>query len=289
MHRLYKRLAVTAFGRIAEAKGFQKLKPSLEAAGIHILAKTYASMVLLSTVLVFVATLTGMATTFGILGLTDLPFLLMLATFPVFAALMAFVLLYYYPAQRAKAFRKSLEIDLPFALAHLSAIASSGISPENMFELLTGFKEYRAVSAEASQVVRNIRTFGMSSVTAINEVASSTPSPIFKQVLTGITFTIEKGGNLSEYIKQMADKSLFDYRIKREKYLQTLGTYADIYAALLVAAPLMMLAVLGILAVIGGEILGLTIPDLITTLTFIILPLLNVAFLAFIHLTYPGV
>ena len=125
----------------------------------------------------------------------------------------------------------------------------------------------------------------MSSVKAIDVVARASPSPQWKQVLNGISFTISEGGDLPQYLKQMAEKSLFDYRIKREKYLHTLSTYADIYTALLVAAPLMMLSMLGILSVIGGEIIGFGIGELITILTFVILPFLNIAFIAFIHLT----
>ena len=104
-----------------------------------------------------------------------------------------------------------------------------------------------------------------------------------------MTATIEKGGNLVEYINQMSEKAMFDYRIRREKYLKTLSTYADIYTALLVAAPLMMLSVLGIMSIIGGTILGMTIGDLITLMTWIVLPALNISFLAFVHVTYPGV
>lgn len=287
--KLYKRLSVAFFGSFAESQGFKKLDTQLEAAGMHILTKTYASIILLSTILIFLLSLITVLTGLALFQVTGIAFIVFAVTIPIFAALASFAFLFYYPAQRAQSVKKSLENDLPFALAHLSAIASSGISPEHMFELITGFKEYKNISKQASLIVRNIRTFGMSSVSAINNVAETTPSPEFKQILSGISFNIEKGGNLVEYIKQMADKALFDYRIKREKYMKTLSTYADIYAALLVAAPLMMLAVLGILAVIGGEVLGLSIPELITILTFLVLPGLNIAFIMFIHLTYPGV
>jgi flagellar protein FlaJ len=289
MFRLYKRLAVSFFGKYAEMNAFKKLKPDLQAAGIHILLKPYASMVMLTSVLAFLVSLAVLLAVFSFVKTDILSFVLFVVNIPFLAGLSTFFLLYIYPSQKAKSVRKSLENDMPFAVAHMSAIASSGISPEFMFDLLAEFREYKDVAKHASLVVRNIKTFGMSSVAAIKSVASTTPSPSFKQVLNGIAFNIEKGGNLPKYLREMAEKSLFDYRIKRERYLKTLSTYADIYTALLVAAPLMMLAVLAILSVIGGEVIGMSIPDLITLLTFVILPSLNAAFLAFIHLTYSGV
>lgn len=284
----YRKAAVALFGRWADSKGFRKLHPHLQAAGIKILVKAYASVILLSSALAFIATLAALWALLWLGSITFLTFLPLIVTLPVFASLSTFAFLYFYPAQKAASVRKSLENDLPFAIAHLSSIASSGIPPEAMFELLTNFREYRQVATHASLVVRNIRTFGMSSTSAIASVADASPSPEFRQVLNGIAFTIEKGGNLPAYLNEIADKALFDYRIRREKYLKTLGTYADIYTALVVAAPLMMLALLGILSIIGGEIVGLPIGDVITLLTLVVLPGLNIAFLAFIHLTYPG-
>jgi flagellar protein FlaJ len=209
--------------------------------------------------------------------------------FPVFVASIVFIVFYLYPVERERSRQKSIENNLPFAITHMTAISSSGIPTEFMFELLTGFKEYGEITQDSKLIMRNIKTFGMSSVDAIKDVADRTPSQGFRELLLGIVSTIESGGNLIEYLKGMSDKSLFDYRIKREKYLKTLSTYADIYTALLVAAPLMMLSMLATMSIIGGSIMGLTIDELIMLITWVMLPVFNVAFLVFIHVTYPGV
>ncbi len=171
----------------------------------------------------------------------------------------------------------------------MAAIASSGIPTEFMFELLTGFKEYGEISEDSKLIMRNMKTFGMSSVDSLKDIAERTPSQDFREILLGIVSTVESGGNIVEYLREMADKALFSYRIKREKYLKTLSTYADIYTALLVAAPLMMLSLLATMSIIGGSVMGLTINELMLLITWVILPVLNVGFLIFVHTTYPGV
>jgi archaellum biogenesis protein FlaJ (TadC family) len=138
-------------------------------------------------------------------------------------------------------------------------------------------------------IVRNIRTFGSSSIAAMKNVASQTPSKQLKEILMGISSTIETGGNLSAYLREMSEKALFDYRIKREKYIKTLSTYADIYTALLVAAPLFLLSTMAIMSIIGGDIMGLSTSQIVTIMTWLLLPVMNTAFLTFIHITYPGV
>jgi flagellar protein FlaJ len=286
----YKKVSLKLFGGLAEGseKSFSSLGPHLKGANIHILLKAYIAITYLSTVLAYAVSL--IVTIFLSLILVEdvVLFIYYVMFIPVLAASFVFVLFYVYPSQRYRSARKSIDNNLPFALIHMDSIASSGIPTEFMFELLGNLKEYGDVSKQARLVVRNIKTFGMSSVSAINDVAERTPSPGFKQVLTGISSTTAKGGNLSAFLKEMADKSLFEYRIKREQYVKTLSSFADIYTAVMIAAPLMMLSVLVMMNIIGGDVFGMTIPGTINLMTFVLVPIMNVAFLAFIHMKYPG-
>lgn len=288
---VYKRLAISAFGPVADrfSSSFMVLKPHLMMSGIGILLRTWVAIILFSVVLAYIMSLAAVLAVTSIIQLEFATMFYLVVFLPVLVAAITFMFFYIYPIQKARLIEKSIETDLPFALAHMSAIASSGIPPEFMFELLVGFEEYKAISSQANMIVSNIKSYGMSSVSAMNDVAKKTPSKSFKQVLNGMTSTIERGGDLVNFLKDMSDKALFDYRMKREKYLKTLSTYADIYTALLVAAPLMLLAVLGVMSIIGGDVMGFTIQDIITLITWVVLPFLNVVFLAFIHVTYPGV
>lgn len=287
----YQRYSLKLFGKTADRyiKSFEGLRPNLRHGNMGILLRTWVSMIFLTTIIVYIASLAGSIIISLILGFDLILSIYTIVLIPILASALTFLVFYTYPMQKAKRIRKSIDTNLPFALTHMSAIASSGIPPEIMFELITKFEEYGEISKQASLIVRNIKTFGMSSVLAIRDVAQITPSVSFKQILNGIESTIEKGGNLTEYLEEMSEKALFDYSIKREKYLKTLSTYADIYTALLIAAPLMMLAILGILSVIGGEVAGFSLRDLMNLIILGIIPTLNIGFIAFVHVTYPGV
>jgi flagellar protein FlaJ len=291
MHTLYERLAKATFGWLADSTiaNFEPLKPHLKGARIKILLKAWVSLIFLSSFLAYFISLAAVIV-FGLFfDVFYLIYWIMLLFIPILAASFAFLLLYVYPMQRAKSRAKSIENNLPFAITHMSAISSSGIPPEFMFSLIGGFKEYGEISEEANMIVKNIRTFGSSSIAAMKNVASQTPSKELKEILMGISSTIETGGNLTAYLREMSDKALFDYRIKREKYIKTLSTYADIYTALLVAAPLFLLSTMAIMSIIGGDIMGLSTSQIVTLMTWLLLPVMNTAFLTFIHITYPGV
>jgi archaellum biogenesis protein FlaJ (TadC family) len=286
----YKRLSVRVFGNLAQKSGrsFSSLKPHLMGAGMNVLLDSWIAMIYLTTVIAYFASLAAVLALSSFI-LFDLMTFVFIAVFvPVMASSTAFVLLYLYPIQKSSKMRNSIDNNLPFALSHMSAIASSGIPPEFMFELLTGFREYGEISRQAGLIVRNIKTFGMSSVNAIADVANRTPSPAFKQVLMGMHSTIEKGGNLTAYLGEMSERSLFEYRIKRENYANTLSTYADFYAAVLITAPIMMIVVLGVMSIIGGDVFGFAANDLIFLMTWLLIPLMNIAFISFLHFSSPS-
>lgn len=288
---VYDALSKAAFGRIAErySKDFEPLKPYLKGARIRYLLKTWVSMTFFSSAVAYVASLALTAVIGLAFGFHYLIYIIMVAFLPVLAASFTFLSFYLYPMQRAKKRARSISNNLPFAITHMAAIASSGIPPEFMFSLIGGFREYGDISDEANSIVRNIRTYGYSSIAAMKSVAGMTPSKEFKELLLGISSAIETGGNLTSYLKEMSDKALFDYKIKREKYLKTLSTYADIYTALLVAAPLFLLSTFAIMSILGGDIMGMSTSQIVTLMTWVMMPVMNIAYLAFIHITYPGV
>jgi len=287
----YKRLSLRIFGRVVDRyiKGFNSLKPHLRGANLNFLLKAWVSMILMTTALAYLISLV-LFLLFGFVFELDFVTFIYYAIFaPVLVASLAFMVMYIYPMQKAKSVRKSIDENLPFALIHMNSIVSSGIPPEFMFELISGFEEYGEISRQAKLIVRNIKTFGMSSINAINHMVQRTPSPAFKEILAGISSTIEKGGDLPSFLKTMSEKALFEYRMKREQYTKTLSMLSDVYTAVLIAAPLMMLTALVMMNLIGGDFFGLTVPDVIALMTWVVIPGLNIAFIAFIHTSYPKV
>jgi flagellar protein FlaJ len=168
----------------------------------------------------------------------------------------------------------------------MAAIAGSGVPPRVMFKVISRFREYGEISKEANKITRNVEVFGMDEMTSIKEVASKSPSPSFKDFLQGILTTIQTGGNLNSFLKEEAEKSMFDYKIKRNKYVQQLEIYADIYTAVLIAAPLIFIIMLPVLSIMQGSLFGFGIRDLVN-IGLIILAALNMIFLLFLQVTQP--
>ena len=171
----------------------------------------------------------------------------------------------------------------------MSAIATSGVPPHTMFKLIAETAEYGELSKECARVMRNMEILGMDVTAAVKEVSSRTPSLALKTFLNGITSTILSGGDLKGYLRDAAKEAMNDYKLKREKYISTLATYADFYVGVLIAAPLFFVSVMSLLAVIGGSLFGVSLPLLMALGIYVMMPMMNVVFIAFVHFTQPSV
>ena len=129
--------------------------------------------------------------------------------------------------------------------------------------------------------------FGYDLTTALRNVAKTTPSPKFRELLNGIITTLETGGDLKDYLNEKAKDALSTYKLERKKYVEALATYSDIYTGVLIAAPLLFLVTLAIINMIGGSVLGFDASVLAFMGTFFVIPFLNVIFVIFLNFIQP--
>ena len=277
------------FGTRHFPRNLSPLKEEITKSNLSILFEMYVGRMLFLMIISFVVTTFGVFIAFTIFG-AGLLLALSASLLTGIAVGFGVLTIYHsYPFHLLTTKKTSIEANLPFAINHMGAIAASGVPPFVTFKLMANIPEYGEVSNEAKRIVRNVDTFGMDVVSAMRNVADRTPSEEFRRMLYGIVSTIETGGDLKRYLQNAAKEALFDYRLKREKYMQTLSTYADFYTAVLIAAPLFFVSILSVMSLVGGEVFGLSIPIAMRLGVYILIPLMNIMFLLFIHYTQPNV
>ncbi len=265
------------------------LKEELVRSNLSVLFELYVGKMLFFSIAAFVGTFIFVVTATTIIGTSPL-FSIASGLITATAVSLAVLTLYHsYPFNLLTSKKTSIEANLPFAINHMAAISASGVPPFVVFKLLANIHEYGEISNESRRIVRNVDTFGMDVVSAMRNVADRSPSQEFKQLIYGVVSTIETGGDLKRFLDNASKEALFNYRIKREKYLQTLGTYADFYTAVLIAAPLFFISVLSVMSMVGGEVFGLSIPTAMRIGVYAMIPLMNILFLMFVHYTQPQV
>jgi flagellar protein FlaJ len=268
---------------------FQALRQSINQANIDMVFDIYMGRLLYFTTISFALAFIYSIFILLFLGVALLELAVLTILISIMAAAIVGLVFYTYPNYLIASKRKSIEANLPFAANHMGALAASGVAPHLMFKMLTDVKEYGEVANEARRIVRNIEVFGMDLVSALKQVASRTPSDQFRVFLSGVIATITTGGDLKIHLKNSAAEALTDYKLKRERYLANLSTYADFYVGVLIAAPLFFISILSLLAIVGGQIAGFSLPLLLLLGIFVVIPIINIGFLLFVHFTQPSV
>ncbi len=264
---------------------FLDLKDDLDRSGMDFLYRTYLSQIAVLTVMSYIGSFMVTATVLIIISLNIILSLVLLIVVPILLTSIFFVFFYKYPSMEASSRAKSIENNLPFALNQMSAVAMSGVSPAEMFKLLQNFSEYGELSRESSKIVNKVELFGSDVTTALSETAQETPSEKFKEVLYGMVSTIDTGGNLKEFLEQQAESALFDYKLKRKEQIERLSTFASFYTALLIVAPLFMVVILTVMNLVGGDLLGYGIEQLLRIGVYGGIPTLNIIFLLVLEVT----
>ncbi|MFB6144152.1 MAG: type II secretion system F family protein [Candidatus Nanohaloarchaea archaeon] len=266
-------------------ENFSSVKEDLREANMDVLFRTYVAKMMLYSL----GGLIG-GVFFGIVysistGAPAAKALQYVVGFPLALSVSVFGFMYLYPSQKARSRKDEIENNLPFALNHLGAIATSGIPPKSMFDLLNSFEEYGGISREAGEISKRVNVYGEDLTTALREVAEKSPSDEWSEVLYGIISTVETGGDLKSFIQEKADEAIFEYNQERQKEIEKLTTYASFYTALMIAAPVFLVVVLAIMNLLGGTIAGFSIRSLMWMGVHIIIPGLNLLFVIFLVAT----
>ncbi len=280
----YNTIATILFGGVVDRLGlkFKFLRDSLPKAGIKIPFRTYLGVVFLNTIIAYVFALTFFTILAILLEVKTMQKFIFIGYLPFVIGGLAFGMMVMYPYQKAMGRRKSIDVNLPFALTHMGAIAESGVPPYMIFKLLSNFEEYGEISREMKVLVRNIDTFGVDPLTAVRETAERTPSNRLRQIMLGIISATESGGDVKTYIKNAGEQAMFDWKLKREKFMQQLSAYAEFYTGILIAAPLFIIALFAVMNMIQPNIGGFDILTLTKLSIYILVPFLNAGFLLFL-------
>jgi flagellar protein FlaJ len=243
----------------------------------------YLSLIILSTILgIVVSFVVFSILVFLVLPLagiylnTGLTFIFLLIPF-IIGILIYFVGLSF-PSSRAKSRGKKINANIAYALNFISAMASAGVTPTEIFKSLSKQDTYGEIKEEASWIYRDVTLLGNDVLSAIKTNIERTPSQKFKEFLQGMVVTVTSGGSLKSYFMSKANQYMWENRQTQKQLLETLGIMAESYVTAAVAGILLLLIVIPLMMLISGQFNA----GFLYVLIFIVVPLIHLGFAAVI-------
>jgi len=187
---------------------------------------------------------------------------------------------YYYPRSVVAARRRSITLNLPYAITFMYALSSGGM---NFVEVCRRLGERKAVYGEVANefdlVVREIDLFGNDLLQALNNVRTLTPSDELRRFLDDLLGVLESGGDLEAFLEEESETYLDTAIDEQESFIETLGALSEVFVVAFVAAPLFLIVVLMVVSFLGAQTLSL-----IGALIYLVFPLAMAAFLLVVDL-----
>lgn len=275
----YQRMSYKMLGRLGERRANQHLQDALQSAHMEIRAGAYLSYVFLSTIIGLLATMIVIVTfVFILLPLVgvvlDTGLLVFFLFIPGFIAVIIYAMLLSLPKSRAKKRKKKIDVNLAYAINFISAMASAGVTPTEIFKSLSKQEIYGEVKEESAWIYRDVGLLGYDILSAIKKNIARTPSHRFKEFLQGMVVTVTSGGSLKTYFMHKADQYLWENRNQQKQLLETLGIMAESYVTAAVAGVLLLLIVIPLMMIITGDWNSVFLYILI----LIIVPLIHIGF-----------
>jgi flagellar protein FlaJ len=181
--------------------------------------------------------------------------------------------------------KRDIDTQIPYALAFMSILASSGATPLDIIRRIAR-EDYGQISNEFRKVLFRVDILGEDVVSAMNGLVQNTPSDLFRDICIDMTNIIYGGGGLKSYLETKSKELMEIRRQTYKEFVESLAVFGEGYLGGVVMT--ITLAVLGI--VISGALgiqLGPFAPkDLFNYLVYLIIPLINVVFLQVLAVKY---
>ena len=272
---MLKEWAVSLFGGMLTPylDSFDPLEVKLRSSQMAFTLKEYLSLALLFTLIAFIISMllgSFFVTIFTERAMFSYTFSIVIA-FLVSGA--TFICFYWSPSIKSKSIQTRIERDLPFAVASMSASASSGTHPAELFKM-TGMRK-SAIGDDCKRIYRDVKMFGTDISSAMVKVANRTPSLAWSELLWGMVSTITTGGDMYKYLSDKTRDSMQQYRRMLEAYSRQINFYTEIYITLIIVGTLFFIVLSSVMSpLVGGDILLVQ-----TFLVFFFVPMTSVGFI----------
>lgn len=181
--------------------------------------------------------------------------------------------------------KRDIDKQIPYALAFMSILASSGATPLDIIRRLSR-EDYGQISNEFRKVLFRVDILGEDVVSAMNGLVRNTPSELFRDICVDMTNIIYGGGGLKSYLETKSKDLMAIRRQTYKEFVESLAIFGEGYLGGIVMS--LTLAILGIVisGALGIELGPFEPKDLFKYLIYLFIPLINIVFLQVLSVKY---
>ncbi len=181
--------------------------------------------------------------------------------------------------------KRDIDKQIPYALAFMSILASSGATPLDIIRRLSR-EDYGQISNEFRKVLFRVDILGEDVVTAMNGLVHNTPSDLFRDICIDMTNIIYGGGGLKAYLETKSKELMAIRRHTYKEFVESLAVFGEGYLGGVVMTLTLAIIMIVISGVLGIDIGPFPPKDMFNYLIYLFIPLINMVFLQMLAVKY---
>jgi len=283
---LYKRFCYI-FGRSFDRNPNRDIIKLIYQADLEMTPGTFSSLWIISTILVgllmvIIASVVFLLPQSPFAIEKPLPYILLFALIGAAGVALGFP---FYLQNQIENKKRDIDTRIPYALAFMSILASSGATPLDIIRRIAR-EDYGQISNEFRKVLFRVDVLGEDVVTAMNGLIQNTPSDMLRDICIDLTNIIYGGGGLRSYLETKSKELMAIRRQTYKEFVESLAVFGEGYLGGVVMT--ITLAVLGVVisGALGIQLASFSSKDLFTFLVYLIIPLINIVFLQMLAVKY---
>jgi flagellar protein FlaJ len=193
--------------------------------------------------------------------------------------------IYFVAVNRISSKRVKINYNLPFVMSYMATLSSAGMNPVQTIRHVA-LKDFGPVSKEFSKIVYRFDLLGEDVITAISFVANNTPSEVLRGVLLGVANVIVSGGSLRDYCEEESKNLIALKKAKLKGFIDNLAMVSEGYLGGVIVSVIMGVIGIFVAGALGFRLGFFTTQNLFDLLVFVMVPLINIIFLAMIEMKF---
>jgi len=197
---------------------------------------------------------------------------------------------YVFPKIKASNRSAALEVEVPYAAAYVSVMSTGGLSPYRSLSRLKFMDLLPNLSKAAKKMDLEIQILGHDPITAIETLATSTPSREYRDLLMGYSSTLSAGGDVLHYLGSKTE-TLFRDRLSKIKAVgERMALLLEIYIAfaVLLALGIYMMFIVARIMPAGAQMPSAFGQGQFFMFGYILFPIMSVFFLYLADMFQPS-
>jgi flagellar protein FlaJ len=215
-------------------------------------ADLYASTAMFSSLIAFIGVIIGGILFAWIMGLMTPLILVSIFIVAPIIGFVAYQFLMIYPGMIASDRGYKIDLALPKVIGFMHAMSRSGAGVVEIFRELSTRYDAGELRNEARMFMRDVEYLGHDPLTAVRDLARTTPSKRLRAFLEILAPVAETGGDITAYFASKWSEYQDDAKADQGEFISTLELYSELYITMVMLMPLLMLLVFALLGPLAG-------------------------------------